>query len=79
MSNDVDLRADQTGDALPVAVWSGEIMGIKVHVLDDGRRIIDADDFAKVLMGGMPDADVMTFARAFREWMHNEEKGATQK
>lgn len=38
-----------TGDArTPLAVWSGRIMGIRVHVLDDGRRIIDGNDLARV-------------------------------
>lgn len=32
----------------PRAVWSGSIMGVRVHVLDDGRRIIDAEDLAQV-------------------------------
>lgn len=39
----------------PKAVWEGEIvaMGIKLKcfVLDDGRRIIDADSIAKFLEG----------------------------
>ena len=34
---------------MPKAVWSGTIMGIGVHVLDDGRRIIDAAGFETLL------------------------------
>jgi hypothetical protein len=62
-----------TDEKLPKAVWSGvfTIWGIelKCHVLDDGQRVIDVDDFHKfidALEGGMPmqdDADLMAFAR----------------
>lgn len=37
----------------PQAVWSGEItiadLCLRVYVLDDGRRIIHAEDFYKLL------------------------------
>lgn len=29
-------------------VWSGEIMGIRVHVLENGKRVIDARDIEKL-------------------------------
>jgi hypothetical protein len=45
-------------DELPHATWSGVIGGIRVHVLSDGRRIIDADDFHRLLNGEIPEADL---------------------
>jgi hypothetical protein len=34
---------------IPKAVWSGEIMGLKVHVLDNGQRIVDCESFQEFL------------------------------
>ena len=58
---------------LPTAVWSGvfTLWGIELrcYVLDDGQRIINADDFQKfvdAVADGTPmadDADLMAFAR----------------
>lgn len=54
---------------VPVAVWSGEIMGVKVHVLDDGRRIIDAEDMMGLFLGDrLGDIDLEEFGRRFKEW-----------
>lgn len=58
---------------LPEAVWSGEIYGIKVHVLDDGRRIIDADDLNRVFDGTETIEDLTGFAKAMRRFMNGEE------
>jgi hypothetical protein len=53
---------------LPVAVRSGEIMGVKVHVLDDGRRLIDAEDLERLFRGEIRGLDLAAFAVAFGEW-----------
>jgi hypothetical protein len=46
---------------LPVSVWSGEftLFGVTLHchVLDNGQRIIDADDIAKLLSAEPIDPD----------------------
>lgn len=31
------------------AVWQGEVLGVRVAVLDNGERVIDADDFKRLL------------------------------
>ena len=58
---------------LPVAVWSGEIMGVTVHVLNDGRRIIDADAisrlFSDIANGEDDDFDPTAFAAEFSSFM----------
>lgn len=60
-------------EPLPRAVWSGEIMGIRVHVLDDGRRIIDADDLVKVFERlGSGDLDPTEFGKAMAAFSHGE-------
>jgi hypothetical protein len=60
---------DPSTEALPRAVWSGHIMGIGVHVLDDGRRIIDAEDLTMLFERiGSGDLDAVTFAEAFRSF-----------
>ncbi len=68
-------------EQLPVAVWSGEIMGVQVHVLDDGRRIVDSASFNRVvgnLMGDIAngeeddDFDPIAFAEAFAKFMRGE-------
>jgi hypothetical protein len=61
------------GDKLPKAVWSGvfTIWGIDLHchVLDDGQRVIDVDDFHKfinAMADGVPmadDPDLMAFLK----------------
>ena len=58
---------------LPTAVWTGAftIFGVEVkcHVLDDGRRIIDADSIGKLLAamelpsGSVEPGDLEAFAR----------------
>lgn len=54
---------------LPKAVWSGAIMGVKVHVLDDGRRIIDADDLENLFERiGSGEVDALEFATAYRRF-----------
>jgi hypothetical protein len=61
----------------PVSVWQGEmtLLGVvlHLHVLDDGTRIIEAQDMAALLeameRGGRADEDEMaTFAR----WLRGE-------
>lgn len=60
-------------EKLPIAVWSGEIMGVGAHVLDDGRRIIDAADldrlFQRVATGEFDVAAAEEFARQYKAWM----------
>ena len=52
-----------------MAVWSGEIMGVTVHVLNDGRRIIDAESMQRLFMdianGEDDDFDATAFATEF--------------
>lgn len=57
---------------LPTAVWSGEIMGVKVHVLDDGRRIVDADDLWRLInrVESGDDFDVEAFGKEYAEFMN---------
>lgn len=58
----------------PVSVWQGEmrLLGVTLHchVLDDGTRIIEAQDMAALLeameRGGRADEDEMA---AFARWM----------
>lgn len=60
-------EGDESG--LPKAVWSGEICGVRVHVLDNGERIVDADDFTRLLNGEGPEGfDVDEFAAKFSAW-----------
>jgi hypothetical protein len=51
-TNMTDMKAARPED-IPVAIHESEmeIMGVKVrvHVLDDGRRVINAEDFAAVI------------------------------
>jgi hypothetical protein len=62
-------------DHVPVAVWSGELtlagVTLRVHVLDDGMRIIDAGDFdalwAALEAGAQIDEDDVA---AFARWQH---------
>lgn len=57
-------------DNIPKAVWSGEFkIGthvLRCHVLEDGRRIIDADDLNAFFMGGsvtLNHEDIVEFAK----------------
>jgi hypothetical protein len=57
---------------LPKAVWSGEIMGVVVHVLDNGQRIVDGKSFASFLekfLDPDPAFDLEGFADVFGHWM----------
>jgi len=63
--------------SVPVSVWQGELslsgVTLHVHVLDDGTRIIEADDMAALLEAwqrGIPvdEAEAAAFAR----WQRGE-------
>ncbi|HET9045063.1 MAG TPA: hypothetical protein VFN70_18035 [Burkholderiales bacterium] len=58
---------------LPTAKWSGTIMGIRVHVLDNGQRIIDAEDlttiFERIATG---DLDPTKFGEAMARFKAGE-------
>lgn len=58
---------------LPHAVWSGEIMGMKVHVLSDGARIIEADSLERFLNGDLVIDDPVAFAVSFTRWKNGGE------
>lgn len=61
-------------EQLPVAVWSGEIMGVRVHVLDNGMRIVDAEDMWSLLERmGEPGFDLVGFATSFSRWQNGGE------
>lgn len=59
---------------IPVSVWQGEmtLLGVtlRLHVLDDGKRIVEAEDMAALLEamehGGPADGDEMA---AFARWL----------
>ena len=61
----------------PVSVWQGEmtLLGVKLHfhVLNDGTRIIEAEDMVALLeaMGGGGPADEDEIA-AFARWQQGE-------
>ena len=66
--------SEQTEGRVPVAVWEGSFrlfgVDVRCYVLDDGQRIIHADDvvalFEAMGSGGaqvVDDADLMAFAR----------------
>lgn len=65
-----------TEKALPKAVWEGTftIMGtpIRCYVLDDGSRIVNADDFMAMLDAGENEIDPVELHRfnAWREAKH---------
>lgn len=62
-------------EKLPIAVWEGEIMGVRVAVLDDGRRVINADDVEALFAGDrFGDLDFLEFATAFKTWADEGEK-----
>jgi hypothetical protein len=57
----------------PVAVWSGELtmcgVTLHIHVLDDGRRIIDAADFEAFFRAMESGAEMsQAEAEAFARW-----------
>lgn len=61
----------------PVAVWSGELqmsgVTLHVHVLDDGTRIIDADDFHALFEAWGQGAEVdPAEVGAFARWRGGE-------
>jgi hypothetical protein len=64
---------------LPVSVWSGEcvLFGVTLHchVLDNGQRIIDADDIAKLLSGDPidPDPAALHNMQELLAWCRGEE------
>lgn len=71
-------------DKLPTAIWQGEftLLGkrLRVFTLDDGRRIIDADDTndflaAMTITGnaGFTRADLAELER-MRAWQQGEDK-----
>lgn len=46
--------------SLPVAVWSGDLLGMRVHVLDDGRRVIEGgvEAIERLLSRDLTDDDI---------------------
>lgn len=67
------MNPEENEERVPVAVCSGEIMGLKVHVLDDGSRIIDAADLEILVEKlGDSDFDMPAFARAYRRFVEGE-------
>ena len=61
----------------PASVWQGEmrLLGVTLHlhVLDDGKRIVEAEDMAALLgameRGGPVDEDEMA---AFARWLRGQ-------
>ncbi len=68
-------------ERIPVAVWSGTLFGLRVYVLDDGRRIVDADDLHKFLeglaSGDGPGFDLRDFGDEYAKFMRGESSQAT--
>lgn len=74
--NTTPARGPEEAGAIPTAVWSGQIMGIGVYVLDDGRRIIDADDLTMVFERiGSGDLDPDAFGQAIKRFFDGETPG----
>lgn len=69
-SNRTRETPEATGD-LPVAVWEGSLFGIRVYVLSDGRRIVNAEDVQRLLSGDI-DFDLTDFGEAFAKFMRGE-------
>lgn len=44
----------------PTAIWSGKFLGMRVHVLNNGERVIDATDFEAFL--ARTDEEAMAYA-----------------
>lgn len=61
---------------LPFAVWSGTLFGLRVYVLSDGRRIVDADDLRALLESfaseGGPGFDLGDFGEAYASFMRGD-------
>jgi len=62
----------------PVAVWSGELtlsgVTLHVHVLGDGKRIIDAADFAALMEAWGTGAEIdQAEVEAFARWQRGGE------
>ena len=62
----------------PVSVWQGELnllgVTLHVHVLDNGQRIIEADDMYAFMEAMASGAEVdQDEAAAFARWMHGLE------
>lgn len=63
-----------TEDQIPVAVWSGtfRVIGVdlRCHVLADGRRIVNADDVARMFAAADGEATEAEVAQleAFLRW-----------
>lgn len=55
-------------DELPRATHEGEIMGIRVAVLEDGTRVIVAEDLAKLFERIGDDIDPVAFAQALKDF-----------
>lgn len=55
-------------DELPRATHEGEIMGIRVAVLEDGTRVINAEDLTELFERIGEDIDPVTFAQALRDF-----------
>lgn len=69
----VEKHIGTPDEALPVAVWEGTIMGMRCVVLNDGRRVIDADDLAAFFdrMGedGMSVQDILDEAEDLKAFL----------
>jgi hypothetical protein len=72
-------------DEVATVKWSGEVMGMRVHVLSDGRRIIDAEDldrfFGRLVTGKNEDGsnfDVDGFAAAFGRFMNGSTESESE-
>ncbi len=68
-------------ERIPVAVWSGTLFGLRVYVLDNGQRIVDAEDLHKFLEGlASGDGlgfDLRDFGDAYARFMRGESSPAT--
>ena len=63
-------EVEEGAGRVPLAVWSGEVMGVPVHVLDDGRRIVDVEGLTAALERiGAGTLDAGAFAAAYNAWM----------
>lgn len=61
---------------MPKAVWAGSLFGVRVYVLEDGRRIVDAEDVHRLLNGEMPEGfDMEDFGEAFARWQREPVPG----
>lgn len=69
------MNEDQMTDDLPTAMIEGELticgVTLRTYVLDDGRRILNADDVHRLFASWadgteMTEAEAMAFARVVR-------------